>query len=46
MLDCQILYNVSPVVLPNELQSPFYSYGNGFPIWYVSLSIFPIDNTR
>lgn len=29
----QILYNVSPVVLPNELQNPFYSYGAGFPIW-------------
>ena len=31
----QILYNISPVVLPNELQNPLYTYGTGFPIWYV-----------
>ncbi|RDX39720.1 hypothetical protein OH76DRAFT_1490876 [Lentinus brumalis] len=28
-----ILYNVAPVVLPDELQNSFYSYGSGFPIW-------------
>ncbi|KAI0808363.1 hypothetical protein C8Q74DRAFT_1233073 [Fomes fomentarius] len=34
-----ILYNVSPVVLPNELQNPFYSYGAGFPIWNLSQAL-------
>ncbi|KAI0739998.1 hypothetical protein C8Q80DRAFT_208199 [Daedaleopsis nitida] len=34
-----ILYNVSPVVLPDELQNPFYSYGNGFPIWNLSQAL-------
>ncbi|TBU27609.1 hypothetical protein BD311DRAFT_723883 [Dichomitus squalens] len=34
-----ILYNVSPVVLPDELQNPFYSYGNGFPIWNMSQAL-------
>ncbi|RPD68703.1 hypothetical protein L226DRAFT_540433 [Lentinus tigrinus ALCF2SS1-7] len=34
-----ILYNISPVVLPDELQNPFYSYGNGFPIWNLSQAL-------
>ncbi|KAI0368207.1 hypothetical protein BV20DRAFT_948570 [Pilatotrama ljubarskyi] len=38
-----ILYNVSPVVLPDELQSPIYTYGSGFPIWYVSLRTIMFD---
>jgi hypothetical protein len=32
----QIVFNVSPAVLPNDLQNPFYSYGYGFPVWYAS----------
>nr|VWO94476.1 Chitin synthase (EC [Ganoderma boninense] len=32
-----ILYNISPVVLPPELQNPFYAYGTGFPIWSQAL---------
>ncbi|KAI8976311.1 hypothetical protein BD414DRAFT_467212 [Trametes punicea] len=31
-----ILYNVSPVVLPPELQPSIYTYGSGFPIWNLS----------
>ncbi|KAI0820843.1 hypothetical protein BC628DRAFT_1422520 [Trametes gibbosa] len=34
-----ILYNVSPVVLPDELQSPIYAYGSGFPIWNLSQAL-------
>ncbi|KAI1787220.1 hypothetical protein LXA43DRAFT_719015 [Ganoderma leucocontextum] len=34
-----ILYNISPVVLPNELQNPLYSYGTGFPIWNLSQAL-------
>ncbi|KAI0759545.1 hypothetical protein BD413DRAFT_273447 [Trametes elegans] len=34
-----ILYNVAPVVLPDELQSPIYSYGTGFPIWNLSQAL-------
>ena len=31
----KIVFNVSPVVLPNDLQNTFYSYGRGFPVWYL-----------
>ncbi|KAI0707430.1 hypothetical protein C8T65DRAFT_650942 [Cerioporus squamosus] len=34
-----ILYNVAPVVLPDELQNSFYSYGSGFPIWNLSQAL-------
>ncbi|KAM5536448.1 hypothetical protein V8D89_009884 [Ganoderma adspersum] len=34
-----ILYNISPVVLPNELQNPLYTYGTGFPIWNLSQAL-------
>ncbi|KAI0653466.1 hypothetical protein C8Q70DRAFT_1035581 [Cubamyces menziesii] len=34
-----ILYNVSPVVLPAELQNPIYTYGSGFPIWNLSQAL-------
>ncbi|KAI0791207.1 hypothetical protein C8Q75DRAFT_864980 [Abortiporus biennis] len=34
-----ILYNVAPVVLPAELQNPFYSYGQGFPIYNLSQAV-------
>ncbi|KAL1938011.1 hypothetical protein VTO73DRAFT_12022 [Trametes versicolor] len=34
-----ILYNVSPVVLPDELQPPIYAYGGGFPIWNLSQAL-------
>lgn len=31
----QIIYNISPTLLPQELLSPFFAYGVGFPVWYV-----------
>jgi hypothetical protein len=34
-----IVFNVSPVVLPNQLQNPLYSYGHGFPIWNLSQAV-------
>ncbi|KAI0641589.1 hypothetical protein C8Q79DRAFT_918920 [Trametes meyenii] len=34
-----ILYNVSPVVLPDELQPAIFAYGFGFPIWYALRTI-------
>ncbi|THH26331.1 hypothetical protein EUX98_g7852 [Antrodiella citrinella] len=27
-----IVYNIAPVLLPNELQSPIFAYGQGFPV--------------
>jgi len=34
-----IVFNVSPAVLPNDLQNPFYSYGYGFPVWNLSQAV-------
>ncbi|KAI9069931.1 hypothetical protein FKP32DRAFT_1670972 [Trametes sanguinea] len=34
-----ILYNVSPVVLPDELQPAIFTYGSGFPIWNLSQAL-------
>lgn len=34
-----IIYNVAPTLLPQELLSPFFSYGQGFPIWNLSQSM-------
>ncbi|OBZ73437.1 Nitrosoguanidine resistance protein SNG1 [Grifola frondosa] len=34
-----IIYNISPVVLPSELQAPFYRYGDGFPIRNLSQAL-------
>ncbi|KIP12864.1 hypothetical protein PHLGIDRAFT_97603 [Phlebiopsis gigantea 11061_1 CR5-6] len=31
-----IIYNVAPTLLPPELLSPFFAYGEGFPIWNLS----------
>ncbi|KAI0925371.1 hypothetical protein AcV7_005634 [Taiwanofungus camphoratus] len=28
-----IIFNIAPVIMPHELQHPFYMYGIGFPIW-------------
>lgn len=35
IVNTQIIYNVAPTLLPPELLNNFYSYGTGFPIWYV-----------
>ncbi|KAI0357269.1 hypothetical protein OH77DRAFT_1399501 [Trametes cingulata] len=40
-----ILYNVSPVVLPDELQPPIYVYGSGFPICSEALRTIMFDTT-
>ncbi|TCD67708.1 hypothetical protein EIP91_012004 [Steccherinum ochraceum] len=34
-----IVYNVAPVLLPPELQSPFFQYGQGFPVPNLSLAM-------
>lgn len=34
-----IIYNISPTLLPQELLSPFFAYGVGFPVWNLSQAV-------